>query len=149
MESTMSRLSKAKSNGHLPPVDLSKPPRNFHGKKRKYDPPAPFMKRDPRLSKAQAGRPKLLGDLRALARYYTEDAIFTIYEIMANAKVHPTVRLEAAQALLDRGWGKAETTANIRVTDAPIRDLTTTEILGLLAIEGITPDTASATVVDG
>ena len=55
------------------------------------------------------GRPKLPEDIkhvRELARAHTEDAIYALVEVLhgdgASAKV------AAANALLDRGWGKAE-----------------------------------------
>lgn len=52
------------------------------------------------------GRPKLIGHVRELAQAYTEGAIRTLAEIMLNVKANPTSRAMAAQALLDRGWGK-------------------------------------------
>src|SRR5215472_14266794 len=51
------------------------------------------------------GRPKGHGDLRELARQHTEDAIATLVEICRNG-VNEGARIAAANALLDRGWGK-------------------------------------------
>lgn len=51
------------------------------------------------------GRPKELGDVKALARAHTVEAIEKLVEWMRsdNAKASVT----AANGLLDRGWGKA------------------------------------------
>jgi hypothetical protein len=51
------------------------------------------------------GRPKGHGDLRELARQHTEDAILTLVEICRNGE-NEGARIAAANALLDRGWGK-------------------------------------------
>jgi hypothetical protein len=110
------------------------PPRSFHGNRKIAQ--HGLMPKDPRIAKGLACTKMPIKELRAMARYYTEDAIFTIYEIMANQSVDADVRLEAAGMLLDRGWGKPTQTTNLNVRDANIRDLTTAEILQKLAAEG-------------
>lgn len=52
------------------------------------------------------GRPKEVVHVRDLARTYTEEAIRTLAEIMGNGDMKEAARVSAAQALLDRGWGK-------------------------------------------
>lgn len=54
------------------------------------------------------GRPKLPEDVkhvRELAREYTEDAITALVAVMGNGS--GPAKVAAANALLDRGWGKA------------------------------------------
>ena len=51
-------------------------------------------------SKAAAG-------VRALARRHSKAAVKTLAAIMNNEEGPATARVSAAQALLDRGWGKA------------------------------------------
>lgn len=51
------------------------------------------------------GRPKGHGDLRELARQYTEDALKALVEICRNGE-NEGARVAAANAILDRGWGK-------------------------------------------
>jgi hypothetical protein len=51
--------------------------------------------------------PKTPTDIRTLARSHTETAIKMLHGIMTQAKAPPAARVAAAQALLDRGWGKA------------------------------------------
>jgi hypothetical protein len=52
------------------------------------------------------GRPKVLGDVQELARQKSPDAINTLVEIMNHEKAPPAARVAAANALLDRGYGK-------------------------------------------
>ena len=52
------------------------------------------------------GRPKALHSVQDLARQHTEQAINTLAEIMNNEDVAPPARIAAAEALLNRGWGK-------------------------------------------
>ena len=53
------------------------------------------------------GRPKDEHKVAELARSYTTEAIDTLVHLMRNGK-DERVRGTAAQALLDRGWGKAK-----------------------------------------
>ena len=53
------------------------------------------------------GRPKDDHRVAELARSYTVEAIDTLVELMRDGK-DERVRGTAAQALLDRGWGKAK-----------------------------------------
>lgn len=52
------------------------------------------------------GRPKILGEVRELARQHTETALSTLIEVAKNPHSPAAARVSAAQALLDRGWGK-------------------------------------------
>jgi hypothetical protein len=45
--------------------------------------------------------------LASLARSYTDAAISTLFGIMTSASSHDSMRIRAAEILLDRGWGKA------------------------------------------
>lgn len=50
---------------------------------------------------------KAKADIRSLARAHTETAIKTLASIMNQEKAQPAARVQAANSLLDRGWGKA------------------------------------------
>jgi len=54
-----------------------------------------------------SGRPKNEYKVAELARTYTSEAIDTLVDLMRYGK-DERVRGTAAQALLDRGWGKAK-----------------------------------------
>ena len=59
----------------------------------------------PGVSGNPGGRPKDEARVAELARSYTIEAINTLVELMRHGK-DDRVRGTAAQALLDRGWGK-------------------------------------------
>lgn len=46
-------------------------------------------------------------DLRQKCRLYSRQALATVLRIMRDDSFGPMVRLQAAQTILDRGWGKA------------------------------------------
>ena len=52
------------------------------------------------------GRPKVAAEVKELARAHTGVAIETLVSIMTNTKSAPAARVSAANALLDRGYGK-------------------------------------------
>src|SRR5215213_3883695 len=52
------------------------------------------------------GRPKGNGEIRELARLHTETALATLVEICESGE-NESARVAAANAILDRGWGKA------------------------------------------
>jgi hypothetical protein len=53
---------------------------------------------------------KAKADIRSLARSHTESAIKVLAGIMNQSDANAAARVAAAQALLDRGWGKPTTT---------------------------------------
>jgi hypothetical protein len=52
------------------------------------------------------GRPKALIEVQALARQHTVSAIATLSKIMGDDSAPPAARVAAANAILDRGFGK-------------------------------------------
>ena len=52
------------------------------------------------------GRPKQIAHVIELARKHTPEAILTLAEIHADKGQAGAARVAAANALLDRGWGK-------------------------------------------
>jgi hypothetical protein len=52
------------------------------------------------------GRPKVVAEVRDLAREHTADAICVLTAIMNDPKVAAAARVAAATAVLDRGWGR-------------------------------------------
>src|SRR6056300_1427915 len=78
-----------------------------------------------------SGRPKDEFKVAELARTYTIEAIDTLVELMRHGK-DERVRGTAAQALLDRGWGK------------PKQEFLTEESGGLLASLRVVSDRIKA-----
>jgi len=60
------------------------------------------------------GRPKGYGTLREIARKHTDKAIQTLVEVVNDAGASPSARVAAANALLDRGWGRPEASLAVR-----------------------------------
>ncbi|MDP3940175.1 MAG: DUF5681 domain-containing protein [Deltaproteobacteria bacterium] len=52
------------------------------------------------------GRPKVVKDVQELARTYTTEAVATLAEVMRDKEAAPAARVVAANAILDRGYGK-------------------------------------------
>src|SRR5262249_16150383 len=59
-------------------------------------------------------------DIRSYARKFTVEALETLARVMRQPKAPPAARVMAANALLDRGWGKA---AQLVAVDGEIRQL--------------------------
>ena len=60
----------------------------------------------PGVSGNPGGRPKVLTEVRDLAREHTVTAIDTLVSIMCNENASAAARITAAQAILDRSYGK-------------------------------------------
>ena len=54
------------------------------------------------------GRPKILADVRELARAHTAAALNTLVEVIGNEKAPAAARVAAANSILDRGYGRPE-----------------------------------------
>ncbi len=62
------------------------------------------------------GRPKEIGHVRELARQHTDEAILTLVVVMSNPRENSRARVAAAEALLDRGWGRPDSSVNVSST---------------------------------
>jgi hypothetical protein len=60
-------------------------------------------------------------DIRSLARTHTAMALKTLVAIAKQPKAPPAARVSAAQALLDRGWGKAAQPVTGEGGEGPIK----------------------------
>lgn len=80
-------------------------------------------------------------EVTLLAREYTAEAIETLIEIMEDDDAPKAARARAAEILLDRGWGKAPQTINVRSN--PLEEMSEDEQHSLLraleALAGIAP----------
>ena len=50
---------------------------------------------------------KTITQIRSLARSHTRSAINVLVGVMRSTSATPAARVSAANAILDRGWGKA------------------------------------------
>jgi hypothetical protein len=51
--------------------------------------------------------PKSITEIRSLARSHSRTALNVLVGVMRNKDATPAARVSAANAILDRGWGKA------------------------------------------
>jgi hypothetical protein len=51
--------------------------------------------------------PRSVTEIRSLARSHTRTALNVLVGVMRNTKAPPPARIAAANAILDRGWGKS------------------------------------------
>jgi hypothetical protein len=84
-------------------------------------------------------------DIRSLARAHTDKAIKTLVGIMSQEEAPPAARVSAAQALLDRGWGKAAQTMEMTVKRVSAQELGDDELASIATGSG---DGAAETPVD-
>ena len=61
------------------------------------------------------GRPKVIAEVKELARAHTGEAIETLVSIMTNPKSAPAARVSAANALLDEVMASRRSTSLARV----------------------------------
>jgi hypothetical protein len=80
-----------------------------------------------------SGRPKSDIIITELAKAHTETALATLVEIMTNKKATPSSRVQAAEAILNRGWGKPaqriETTGPAQTLDDFLDRIARAELL--------------------
>jgi hypothetical protein len=84
--------------------------------------------------------------VQTLARQHTHGAISLLAKVMADEKAPPAARVTAAQALLERGWGKAPVQINLDVKarfDDFLRDV------GLAATFEHEPESEEVASADG
>jgi len=90
----------------------------------------------PGASGNPGGRPRIPEEVKELARAHTVEAIRTLAEVMGDPSAPHAARLNAAEKLLDRAWGKSESTVNVNDNRTP-RDLSTAELLSAIAALGV------------
>ncbi len=71
------------------------------------------------------GRPKMEKTIRDLARAHTKEAILTLAEIAKNPKSSDSARVQACNAILDRGWGKPAVYMETKNVSMTIDDILT------------------------
>ena len=97
------------------------------------------------------GRPRRLASVMHEARWHTFEAIHTLLKLMRSAESE-SVRLNAAEAILNRGWGRPIEALQVdgRFLTKKLADLTTDEIRDLeQRVEMIEPDQGVLALTDG
>ena len=87
-------------------------------------------------------------DIKSLARVHTEAAVRTLAGVMNQPDAPAAARVSAAQALLDRGWGKPTQTIEATIDDKrDAADWTREELVTF--IHDATKGSAGAAKADG
>ncbi len=80
------------------------------------------------------GRPKALIEVQTAAREHTVTAVATLARVCADETAPPAAQVAAANALLDRGWGRPMQAVEARV-EMTLEDLVRASMMPR-AIEG-------------
>lgn len=75
-----------------------------------------------------AGRPKLVGDVRALAQSHAGEAVATLVKIANDGKAPAAARVAAANAILDRAVGKPAQAVTGEGGEGPVKIVVSTGI---------------------
>lgn len=80
------------------------------------------------------GRPKGIGEIRAIARAYSYEAIEILASIARDKDAREACRITAASLLLDRAWGRAESAKSVddSTERMPVEKLNTADLYALL-----------------
>lgn len=78
------------------------------------------------------GRPKFPQEIKKHARAFTEEAINVLVEVMTNPKTSPAARVSAANAILDRAWGKPAQMTQLNTTHRNMKELSDDELFALI-----------------
>jgi hypothetical protein len=82
------------------------------------------------------GRPKVVGEVQALARQHSSEAIETLRQIMRDKKAPPAARGYAANSLLDRGYGKpSQTITSTGGKDRALDQMSDAELMAIISSE--------------
>jgi hypothetical protein len=101
--------------------------------------------RDGRFKKGQSGnpggRPKIFTEVKQAAREHTEAAIEALVGVVNNEEAPAAARVAAANAILDRGWGKPGQYIETSVRNKPLDELTDEELMAIAAGADDEPET--------
>jgi hypothetical protein len=83
-----------------------------------------------------AGSPNQAGRaLREAASKHTDEALAVLVALMNDAEQPGSVRVAAAQAVLDRGHGRPSQSIETRIEKADVKDMTDAELLAIIHAE--------------
>ncbi len=59
------------------------------------------------VAKKKPSKARALTEIRSIARSHTRTAVNVLVGVMRSSEATPAARVSAANAILDRGWGRA------------------------------------------
>jgi hypothetical protein len=81
------------------------------------------------------GRPRIVTDIRALAKSHGKEAFQKIVEMMRSDD--PKVAFPAAQEVLNRGYGRPNQSMDVKIDPKELADLTDAELASIAAGRGL------------
>lgn len=79
------------------------------------------------------GRPKGITEMRAMAKQYTEEMLYTLVDIARDRDERGSVRVAAAELVLTRAWGKADSYQDKPTGDSlNVAEISTAELTAML-----------------
>jgi len=78
------------------------------------------------------GRPKIIAEIRDLARSAGPEAIETLAIIMRDKKASPAARIAAANAILDRGYGRPAQSVELRTPPRDLMEISDEELFAIV-----------------
>ena len=75
------------------------------------------------------GRPRIVTDIRALAKQHGKEAFTKVLELLKSED--PRVAFSAAQEVLNRGYGKPAQSVDVKIEPKELADLTDAELAGI------------------
>ena len=79
------------------------------------------------------GRPKVVGEVVSLARLHKEEAIEALVGILRNKKAPAQARVAAANAILDRGYGKPAQSVDLGFKRESMEEMSDAELQAIAA----------------
>ncbi len=93
------------------------------------------------------GRPPVIRDVKEAAKSHTRQAMLTLLSVMNDNSAPAAARVSAAQAVLDRGWGKPQQSVEARVSVGDV-GVTAAEVLMRLTTQAREAKIAAAQIID-
>lgn len=79
-----------------------------------------------------AGRPRVVAEVREAAKAHSENAIATLAEIMTDPGQPAGARVAAANAILDRAWGKPTLDTKLPPSNRDPSDYSDAELVAMI-----------------
>jgi hypothetical protein len=106
----------------------------------KGDPNNPGRKFTRGMSGNPKGRPAAIIEVAKAAREHTAEALETLAAIMRDKKATASARVSAAVAILERAWGKAPQTIDLRRLDPnQMKEIADDELIAIIAADDEEP----------
>jgi hypothetical protein len=95
-----------------------------------------------------AGRPPIIRDIKEAAKQHTKQALNTLISVMNDTEAPQGARIQAATAILDRGWGKPQQNVEARIEVADVAKAHADALIRLTNLAREARDDRSTSMID-